>query len=176
MPASKEQQLKTARRRNRVLKLRERGASYRDIASALKEQFGESNLPKGYDERYAHQDLTRALEQTKDDLEETAQQVRRLEVRRLNRMLREFYAIAIDSTAPNEQPPSWKMQKEAVDRVLKIMKRRAKLRGLDAPDQVELSTGDVEWDDFTDEELQMIIEGEDVQTVLEQRENQPVTS
>ena len=75
---SNAQLIETARRRKFVLEKRRQGYSYPDIAEAAEEEFGTERLPSGWDERYAHKDVTRALRKVQADLEETAQEVRTL--------------------------------------------------------------------------------------------------
>lgn len=95
-------------RQIRALELRKSGVSYEDIAREL-----------GYRGRDgAHRAVSAALKRT---LQEPADELRRLESERLDAML---FAIA---------PLVRRGNLEAIDRALKIMERRAKLLGLDAP-------------------------------------------
>jgi hypothetical protein len=92
----------------RALELRKAGATYRVIA----EQLGYAD-PKG-----AHKAVASALKAT---LREPAAELRELELTRLDAML---LALWPEVSAGGEK---------AVDRALKIMERRARLLGLDAP-------------------------------------------
>ena len=96
-------------------------ANYRDIVAACIKKFGIENLPKGFDERYAYKDLIRLLEQTSLELAEGREHLRMLELERLDLMAQGMW----DRAAAGE--------KEAVQTVLSIMQRRAKMTGLDAP-------------------------------------------
>lgn len=97
-----------------ALKLRTEGKSFPEIAQAL----GFSG-PSG-----AFQAVETALRAT---LREPAAELRTLEVERLDELLKGLWATATagDTTA--------------VDRVLKIMERRAKLLGLDAPSKIDIT-------------------------------------
>lgn len=130
--------LETAERRTFVLDLRKSGASYPKIAEAALKRFGAERLPNGWDERYAYKDVKRELDRLNEERTEGAEEVRRLELERLDRMLMGLWTQAI------------KGQQGAIDRVLKIMKRRANLLGIDAPKRTELTGkdgGPIEIDD-----------------------------
>ena len=99
-------------RQRRALELRRQGASYSTIASRL----GYAN--KGG----AHKLVRRALRAT---LQEPADELRRLETERLDALLRALWHKAIAGHGA------------AIDRVLKVMERRANLLGLDAPKKVQ---------------------------------------
>jgi hypothetical protein len=90
--------------------MRKGGASYREIGSHL-----------GVSTKTAHQYVMRELERLAEEAHEEAAQVRVLELQRLDRMLRGLWLRARDGDT------------FAVDRVLKMMERRARLLGLDAP-------------------------------------------
>ena len=114
MPANREQQVKAAERQRQALQLRQAGVAYEDIAQRL-----------GYSGRSsAWRSVMAALKHT---LQEPADEVRTLELARLDRLLLGLWPQA---AAGNQG---------AVDRALRIMERRAKLLGLDAPTRQELS-------------------------------------
>ena len=102
-----------------ALELRKAGATYQAIA----DQLGYANA------RGAHKAVASALKLT---LREPADEVRDLEVARLDAMLL----------------PLWRRVQQgderAVDRALRIMERRARLLGLDAPSKSEQSGSDGE--------------------------------
>ncbi|TCO47314.1 hypothetical protein [Actinocrispum wychmicini] len=105
---SMDRQAAAAERRGRALELRKAGASYEQIAQQC-----------GYSHRAtAHRAVTQALASVADEL---AADVRTLELSRLDSMLMGLWRAARDGDA------------SAVDRVLKIMERRAKILGLDTP-------------------------------------------
>lgn len=99
--------------------MRLQGYTYEEIADKL-----------GYaDSSGAYRAVKRAKEQVKDAAVENAEEILRMELDRLDRMQRGLWKEAIEGSPG------------AVDRILKIMERRAKLLGLDAPDAVDLSVG-----------------------------------
>jgi hypothetical protein len=120
----------------RALELRKAGATYQAIA----EQLGYAQA-KG-----AYKAVTSALKLT---LREPAEELRELEVARLDAMLLVLWRRV---QAGDEK---------AVDRVLRIMERRARLLGLDAPRRQELSGPDgkplaFDLSMLTDEELKIL--------------------
>lgn len=96
-----------------ALELRKAGASYELIA----EKLGYSH-PSG-----AHKAVTSALQKT---LREPADDLRNLELDRLDAMMLALWQQARQGN------------QGAVDRILRIMERRAKLLGIDAPTKQEL--------------------------------------
>lgn len=115
--------LATARRRERVLELRKKGLTQREIADRLRDEFGEVALPSGWDSRYVAKDIKRELQKVRSDVEEAATDVRTMELRRLDEMLRGLWP---DATGGDT---------EAVNAVLRVMKRRAKMLGIDEPEE-----------------------------------------
>ncbi|QDU60012.1 hypothetical protein Pan216_08490 [Planctomycetes bacterium Pan216] len=93
-------------RQERALELRKAGLSYEEIA----EKVGYSNR------RSAHQAVTSALRKSS---RETTEEVRLLELERLNRLLVSVWSSAL------------KGDEKSIDRALKILERRGKLLGLD---------------------------------------------
>ncbi|PSQ81736.1 MAG: hypothetical protein BRD40_03355 [Bacteroidetes bacterium QS_1_65_9] len=124
-----ESKIDTKRRRKLVLELRKEGLLYREIAERIREQFRPSELPKSYDASYVGQDLRRALQNVESDLQVEAQEMLRMELRRLNELQRAMWTKAMQGEG------------EAVDRVLKVMKRRANYLGLDEPDELDVDMG-----------------------------------
>lgn len=106
-PMASERHIETTDKQRQALEYRKDGLDYREIAARL-------NLSVGG----AHKAVQTALRKT---IQEPADEVRTLEVTRLDTMLR---AIAPQIAAGDHG---------AIDRALKIMERRAKLLGLDAP-------------------------------------------
>lgn len=122
--------LETAKRRAFVLNLRRSGATYAAIAQAALKEFGADQLPNGWDQRYAYKDVKRELEKLRDEIADDAGAVRTLELERIDRMLLGIWTRAAQGDY------------SAIDRVLKLMKRRADLLGLDAPTRTELTGKD----------------------------------
>lgn len=126
------QLMKTAKRRREVIQLREAGATWEAIANTMEQRHGLEQLPSGWDERYAYMDWKRELKKIRNQTAEATEEVRQMEVRRIDRMLRGIWQEALGG-----KETTWKQQKEAIDRVIRLQKRRAKLEGLDAPEQKE---------------------------------------
>lgn len=92
-----------------------------------------------------HNAIRIAMQQS---LQEPADEVRQIELERLDKMHRALWPQAIRG------------EHGAIDRVLRIMERRAKLIGLDAPaKQVLQHGGDINVRDLSDDELQAIVAG-----------------
>jgi hypothetical protein len=98
-------------KRRKALRLRKAGMGYESIASKV----GYSNAGAAYKAVQA------ALKAT---IQEPADDVRTLEIERLDRLMLALWKLALEG------------ESDAIDRVLKIMDRRAKLLGLDAPTKV----------------------------------------
>lgn len=106
--------LEAAANQRKALKLRKAGQSFDAIAQEL-----------GYASRSgAFHAVMSALRKT---LQEPADEVRKMELERLDSMLEATWEFAMTG------------KPEAVDRVLKIMERRAKYLGLDAPKEINIS-------------------------------------
>lgn len=125
MAHSEEQLISTARRRQFVLSRRRTGDSWQQVAEKAKDAFGEENLPAGWDKRYAYKDFARELESLRKENQETAAEVRDLELMRLDEMLKGVWE---DATSGDPR---------AVQKVLNIQERRARFLGLDAPEKFE---------------------------------------
>ena len=94
-------------RRAQVLELRKAGATWSEIGAAL-----------GFSKQRAHVIFQKALDELNT---EPAADLRKLEAERLDKMQRSLWQQALQGN------------QGAVDRVLRIMERRAKMFGLDAP-------------------------------------------
>jgi len=103
--------IKAVERQRDALELRKAGATYQQIADQLR-----FRGPSG-----AYKSVMSALKKT---LQEPARDVRLLELSRLDALYVEVYRMARQGVLG------------AVDRCLRIMERRARLMGLDAPSQV----------------------------------------
>lgn len=99
------------------------------IARRLEAELGAGALPSGWDSRYVAKDIKRALEKVRSDVDARAEDMLRLELRRLDALQRAFFGKALSGDA------------EAFDRVLKAMKRRSKYLGLDEPDELRATVG-----------------------------------
>ena len=151
MTANKKQSRRRVRGRNvgkrvaaqdrmlRALELRKEGMGYREIAAKV----GYAG-PAG-----AFQAVETALRET---LREPADAVRQLEAERLDAMTAILWPLAAKGNLA------------AVDRLLRVMERRARLLGLDRP--VLAPSMDIDVTQLTDEQLQRLVEGEDPVAVL----------
>jgi len=110
-----------------VLALRRTGMTYEKIARAAVKKFGADNLPNGWDKLYAYKDVKREIDKIRSTLREDAGEIVELELQRLDEMLVGLWAKARRGNTA------------AIDRVLKIMERRAKFLGIDAPERRELT-------------------------------------
>ena len=108
-------------RRNTALDMRSRGYSYTDIAKAL-----------GVSRSTAHKYVTTELDKIREETRASAEQVRGLELSRLDRLWRRAEEL-LDSDDDDGA--------KAIGAALRIMERRARLLGLDA--QVEQVAGSV---------------------------------
>ena len=120
--------LETAERRNFVIELRKAGVAYRDIARAAIKKFGAENLPSGYDCLYAAQDVSRELKKLIQANQGGIEEIRRLELERVDVALRAIW------------PQVQRGHLGAIDRLVKLSARRAKLCGLDAPTGIDLTS------------------------------------
>jgi DNA-binding transcriptional MerR regulator len=128
-------------RRRQAINLRKAGRSWAEIAELL-----------GHDSpATAYNDVKRALEQTKTDLKETADDYRQLELDRLDDMLGEAWKVMKASHVvvsggnvvmigpEGEERPLTDdgPTLDAIRTLLRIAERRSKFLGLDAPTRVE---------------------------------------
>ncbi len=110
MSRSQSRALVAAERRARALQLRKEGASFNDIGAEL-----------GMSRSAAHKTVQRGLAELTRLAEGEADELRAMELARLDALLNAVWPAATDGDLP------------AVDRALKIGERRARLLGLDAP-------------------------------------------
>ena len=111
MPKTNARKIATAERIAKAVEMRKAGATYTLIATQL-----------GYaDESGAFRAVNRALQALNDKLEEDLTEMKRLELERLDRLMMTIWTKATQGHLAS------------IDRVLRIMERRAKLLGLDAP-------------------------------------------
>ena len=125
----KTQLLETAKRRREVIQLREAGATWEKIAGTLLHRHGAEALPSGWDKRYAWTDFDRALGKVQEEVKDRARTVREMELKRLRRMQKGLWEDAVEGDT------------DAVRTVVRLMKRRAALLGLDEPDELDVDMG-----------------------------------
>ena len=114
------------------LELRKKGCSYREIARELKISVG-----------VAHKYVSAALAELNESLKEETEQLRAIELERLDDLQIGIWKKAIGGDL------------FALDRVLKIMAQRAELTGIKAPTKIAPTTPDGEnsYQSMSDEEL-----------------------
>ena len=117
--------MSTATRRAYVVERRMGGDTWQEVADATAERYGLEHLPSGWSRRYAHMDFMRELERRQEESAESAEQLRDLQQMRLEKLMRGLWNAAVRG------------DEKAVDRALGIMKRQAKLFGLDEPERFE---------------------------------------
>ncbi|MEU9703121.1 hypothetical protein [Streptomyces sp. NPDC047981] len=132
MPHSKAEQAEIAERRAQLIRLRRKGVPFDD----------DRILDLGYSSAgHATKDLIRALAQRRDDQAAEASIYRQQENERLDALLEAAWPHAT-KTRPVYKDGEYvgdELDMRAVDTVLRLMDRRAKLNGLDMPVKAELS-------------------------------------
>ena len=106
-----------AERRKQAVVLRIAGATYQQIGDRI-----------GVNKQRAYQLVKQALGETKRLTAESAEELKGIELERLDALCTAMW------------PDAMKGDEQKVDRVLRIMKRRAELLGLDAPIRQEITT------------------------------------
>lgn len=127
----------------RALNLRIAGKTLREIGDAL-----DMTVPG------ARKVILRALKRSDEAMAKQGAKHRELEAQRLNAMMAHLWDLAMGgvhvtpkigadgSVRKTAEEASVEAQNKAVDRILRIMERRAKLLGLDAPTKTELTGKD----------------------------------
>lgn len=113
-------------RRALALQFRGYGMNYREVAAALHANYGD-RLPATYDERYAWRDVQTAMNDLRVKNMETANNIRMLELSRLDSLQATFMPEALAGNLKH------------LKAVLSIMDQRAKLLGLYAPKEIRHS-------------------------------------
>lgn len=143
MAASKAQRAATAKRRADAVDMRLGGATYNEIADRL-----------GYASKAAaYVDITRALEASVAEQRRSVEAYRQEELQSLDVLLAEAWTVLrrehvtvshgkIIKDETGEKLVDDGPVLQAIDRILKIRERRAKLLGLDAPMKVQAITID----------------------------------
>jgi uncharacterized membrane protein YccC len=113
--------INAAERRYDALTLKKQGQSYRMVAKTIIAKYGVENLPSTYDERYASRDVHDELRRLASLSQETAQELRQMELEKLEVAERAIWKQVQDG------------HHGAIDRWLRIAESRRKLLGLDMP-------------------------------------------
>jgi DNA-binding CsgD family transcriptional regulator len=129
-------------RRSKAWELRLKGKSTRQIALALEVSVGT-----------AHSDLAAVMERTKEENDDRAETHRALSLARLDRALDTIEAALGanslgEDDAAEDLGADHELRLKALDRLLKIEERRAKLLGLDAPTKVDANVTTVGLDEI----------------------------
>lgn len=119
--------MEAAERQRQAMTLRRAGASFVEIAR----QVGYKG-PAG-----AYKAVEAGLRAT---LQEPADELRKMERERLDAIFLRLWPQVVTAAAPGQPPPPPDLK--AVDRLLKVMERRAKLDGLDLADDKDRAVGD----------------------------------
>jgi hypothetical protein len=109
-------------RRQRALGYRKAGLTYPAIVDKIRVEF---DLPK-YSRQLAHKDVSALLKEFRRELGETTEEVRSLEISRLDSYLSTIWAAI------------GKGDTRAIAAAIRISERRARLLGLDAPVEVKI--------------------------------------
>ena len=129
MSHKKSKPAEIADRQSKAMQLRVRGFSFPKIAKAL-----------GCSTGTAFNDYTAAMKRLAEETKESADQVRSVELARLDKMTRALEFAAFGES-PDDSPNA--LDIKAIDALLKVSDRRAKLLGLDAPEDINLNVGEV---------------------------------
>lgn len=133
MSTTSQRRIEAQERRAKAVQLRRMGWSYGRIANQL-----------GITKSSAHKAVTKAMTEVQQLLDTDAETARAMELERLDELQSYLWL------------PASKANAQAVEKILKIMERRAKLMGLDAPSKVAPTNpnGDEPYDrPMTDAEL-----------------------
>ena len=103
-------------RRVKCLEYRKAGLSYREIGHKLGIQYSA-----------AHRHVKKALSRLREDVHEQAEDLRTLELERMDKLFFLAYRAALDGDL------------SAIDKAIRVMERRAKLCGLDESTRMEIS-------------------------------------
>ena len=125
--------VESQKRELEALELREAGLNFRQIGQRL-----------GVSHTWAHKLVKAAMDRIALEVDERAEAVRQLELTRLDRMQLVLWAKASSGSVAH------------VDRMLRIMERRARLLGLDAPTKSHIN---VDVATLTDEQLEALARG-----------------
>lgn|SRR3990167_692697 len=130
MPQGTLARFKAAERRSVVLELKEHGATYQQIATLMHQRYPGKVHPN-YDARNVFRDIKYCLEHLRQEMTLVVENVRTLELARLERLMMPYYAKAITG------------DHKSLESVLKIQSRAAAYQGLDkAPKRDDVLTMD----------------------------------
>jgi hypothetical protein len=148
-PKARALDIRLQKRRELALRLRLTGASFRDIARSVKEAVKEVGgeyqgvATQKYNESDAFRDVVTEFHRLKETCSEKAEDILTMELQRLDEML-----VGIYDPATHGDPV-------AVNTALRIMDRRARYLGIDAPTKIAPTNpeGNAEYYGMSDTEL-----------------------
>lgn len=144
MPAPRAERAAVAERRTKLIQMRLAGVDYITIAERL--DYSSPNA--------ARKDFTRVMRETLDLQAEAAEELRNVELQRLDRLQAAAWADAVKGNL------------RAIETVLKVIDRRCRLLGLDSPLQVEATVTEVTQQDL---ELREMINAAKAQVAAEEK-------
>ena len=121
--------VKAAEKAHKAFEMRKAGATYKQIGAAL-----------GFSPQYAYECITKNLGKMRKDMEQTIEDVREMELERLDGLLL------------GQWPRAKGGDSQAANTVVRIMERRSKVMGLDAPAKID-ATQTVVWMDPDHEDI-----------------------
>ena len=126
---------RNADRSREAFELRKRGLTFEQIGDRL-----------GISRQAAHQMVTKRLDECIAQTKSDAKQVVEMELHRLDAMIAALWDEATTNppadTSEGVASAMYESRHDAIDRVLKLMERRAKYLGLDAANRTELTGAD----------------------------------
>lgn len=139
--------LMSAEKEIRALELRKAGLSYLQIATMM-----------GLSPTRVQGIIKKAFKKYMKERDELAEDVIRMEESRLDEMFMSLWQDTIrraDGTVPQI---STGQRCKAIEQMLQIMQRRAKLRGLDAPEKQQIYQASIDLNQLSDDELKIEFE------------------
>jgi hypothetical protein len=136
-PTTPEHQDAVERRREMAFEYRVAGMKHKNIARKIRKQYkenpnlNEDNLPKNYDANQASNDVNKEVNKHVKGRFQSARTYVAIEVRRIQKMINGLWERA---TKMNGKEAELK----AVDRIIRLQKRMARMLGLDAPEKVDI--------------------------------------
>jgi len=136
--------------RQKCIDLRRDGKTYAQIGQEM-----------GFTAQRAHAIITKELARIRSERQQSNEDVRDIEIERIDKLM----GVCMERADPPEtkDPELLELQAEnrmkAIDRAVKLMDRRAKLLGLDAPKRIDTSITNNPLSTASDEELDKLIDG-----------------
>ena len=145
MGKTSSRRLRAAERRTLAMQLRIKGLTYRRISDTIHGHYTaqgrHAELPKNYDHREASADVMYEVAKLNAEKRAAAEECYALTVMRLEEMIAGIYKRAIGYTAIDQETHAKEAipaELAALDRLLRIVDRQAKLHGIDSPERSEV--------------------------------------